>query len=422
MPRSAGAIAAALLVVVVAACGSSGPTPAPSSAASASTAPPASADASAPPAASASAAPSSSAAPSAPAAPSASAEPSPSASAGPDVAAAFNKAIGDSLFRPHVVVKGVATVAGQTIVTSGTIDVSYIATRTVMTTVAGGKRTTTDKITTDTKTYERKFGQYFEGKNDPSGADLVKVITKTGGFVERGMDSHNGQLLHHLTLNDPSAVSGADLGLDASIAASAKVTLEGWADDTGTPKAMLITATWDQPVDGGATTPAQMAMDLAFDGASPTVSEPSGDHLWAIRTSKYFKYKVGTPSDWTFKSGSSKHWDWFYGYDGYAMTASGWKANGWTVNSWSLYAIKHPGEWSNFKKAHATSSKGAKMGGTTARTFQVWGTSKGVVWYDQVAMAAHGGKIYTLVFETSHKPTADDKAMFASAMATFSFK
>jgi hypothetical protein len=106
MARTTGALAAGLLVIALAACGSTSPTPAPSAAApsapaAASSAPPASAVATIGP----------SVAPSA----SASSAPSPSASAGTDVAAAFSKAVSDKLFRPHIDVKSVATVAGQTI-------------------------------------------------------------------------------------------------------------------------------------------------------------------------------------------------------------------------------------------------------------------------------------------------------------------
>jgi hypothetical protein len=425
--RSAKAMTAGLLVVVLAACGSSSPTPATSAAAASSPPPAATTGTTAPPApsaapSSASAAPvASSAAPSAAA--TASPAPSPSASAGTNVAAEFTKQIAESIFRPHIDLKAVATVAGQTIATTGTIDVGWIATRTVTTTVAAGKRTTTDKITTDTKTYERKFGQYFLGKNDPSDADLAKVIKATGGFTDAGMDTRDGVSLHHLTVTDASKITGADIGLAADIAASAKVGVEGWADDTGTPKAMRITATWDQPLAGGSTTPAQMVMDLAFNGTAATISEPSGEALWVIRTSKVFKYQVGVPASWAYSKGNKKYYDLYDAFGGYQLQVGGFPSLGWTTNSWTAYVKKHPSAWwSSVKKAKVTPSKSGRLGGSPARTFTVSGTNKGTVWYYQVAITTHKGKLYTLFLGTSHKPNAIDKAMFASALATFAFK
>jgi hypothetical protein len=292
----------------------------------------------------------------------------------------------------------------------------------VTVTLAAGKRTTSDTITTDTKEYTKKFGQWFETPKTSSGSDFGKILAATGGFVDAGMDTRDGKSLHHLTLADASKITGTDIGLPIGVAASAKVTVEGWADDTGTPIAMRVNASWDQPTSGGATTPAQMVIDMAFNGTAATAAEPTGSDLWVMKKSKFFTYTMGVPSDWTYVKGTKKYFDAWNGFDTGAQVG-GYAAKGWTTNTWTAYAIKHPTSWmSDIKKAHSSSSTATHVAGTAARTFLMWGTVKSTVWYHQVAITSHGGKIWTIVYATPRKPTAEDKAMFASFLASFSFK
>ena len=397
--------------VLVAACGSTGPTPAPSAAAQTASA--------AAVVVTASPAPSPSA-PSVTPSPSATEAPSPSPSAA-DYGAMFSKAVTDPFFAPHVVLKGVATVAGQMVATQGTIDVNYGIEHTVTTTIANGKKTTTEEISTSDAKYERRLGVWWAA-GKPGAGDLSKVVTGIGGFVDAGPDTLNGAPVHHVTLPAGTTVPGTTIGLAGDAAASARVTLEGWADASGRPAAVRVTATWDQPNTGGATAPAQMTVDLTFEGAAPSVTVPTPDQIWKYRTSTLFHYRVAYPSSWEVKRGSKKLWDSYIGFDGTYFGTRGDVLKAWTVNSYTSYAVRHPGKWSGLANAKATSPTSLRVAGSQGRTLMVHGTYKGQVWWTINAVAGHGGRIYVLEMGVPRVPTAADKAMFAAFVANYSFK
>ncbi len=407
MHRSRSLCGLMAVAALVAACGSTGPTPVASSA-------PASSEV-------ASMAPVASTAAAATMAPTASATEAPSltATAPADVSAAFNAAISDPMWSPHITVQAVSTIGSATVPMTGTIDVTPGTTHTVITSGQGSTSVTEETISSGSTKYTRQYGAWFKSTTvDTSG--LGTLVTGTKGFTDAGVEAKGGQQLHHLVLPTGSAVPTAGLGIPAT-ATAAQAAIEAWADAQGNPVVIDVAASWNQ-VAKTATVPVTVAMELTVAGGAQTISLPTDDDLWAWKTSSVNHYTVAYPITWEYTKGTSKKADYFDGYDGSFLGVTRFSAQKLSLNAVTTYIRGHLASWSGLTSAHLIKVSAAKLGGVSARLVQLRGTYKGVTKYHYDIVAVKGAYVFEMVLSVPRKPTADDLAMWATFLATYKMK
>lgn len=405
MLRARSLLSLLAVASIVAACGSSSPTPAPSLSEAPSAA--ASVAASEAPSATATTAPAS-----ATPAPSVSAAPSPSPSAAADLAATFNKAIADPLWAPHLEYKGISTSSGTTSAMQGSLDSSlgqWHATATV-------GRTTSESLSDGATGYTKQYGVWF--KAPVKNVTLATMLAAAKGFTDSGVEDKNGQQLHHMVLPAGTVVDAAALGVPAG--GDAQVTLDGWADDTGSPVAFTLNATWTAT--GKTPVARTIAVEIAVTTPAAAVTMPTEDELWAWKTNAAKHYTVAYPSTWEYKRGSAKKYDFIDGYDGTYAALSRYTTYGFSLATIVSYARSHVGSVSGMTGAKLVSNSAARLGGAKARLLVIKGKYKGSVRYMYDCITARGGYFYELVLVFPRKPNAADLVIWNAFLTTYKFK
>jgi hypothetical protein len=387
------------VMALVAACGSTGPTLPPT-------------------AAPATSAPSSPAAAESAAAPSPTEAPSPTPTAAPDVSGAFNAELSDPMWSPHITVKAVTTVGTTNIPMTGTIDVNLGTSHTVITTGQGSAAVTEETISNGATEYTRQYGAWF--KSAATSGSLGTLVTGTKGFIDAGVETKDGQALHHMELPAGAVVPTDGLGVPAG-STDAQASIEAWADGEGNPVIIDVTASWNQ-VAKTSTVPVKVDMEFSVDGAAATISTPTDDDIWAWKTSSVNHYKIAYPTTWEYAKGSSKKPDYFYGYDGAFFAVLRTPARGVTLNELTTYARSHLATWTGLKNTHLIKVSAVRLSGLSARLLQFRGSYKGVTEYHYDAYTVKGNYVYEVLLSVPRKPTKADLAIWATLLATYKMK
>lgn len=154
---------------------------------------------------------------------------------------------------------------------SGTIKIKGKDSSSTMTMAIAGSTSTSDQVSVGDSDYSRTDGgSWTKTARSTSGLSVTSLIA--GGVTDKGVETHNGQQLHHL---DPvKAVDAKSIFSDPNMATgSFSVVL--WAKDDGTPAGMTIAGSWSQDSNGS---PAQatLSLDFNFDTFSGvTIEAPS---------------------------------------------------------------------------------------------------------------------------------------------------
>jgi hypothetical protein len=132
----------------------------------------------------------------------------------------------------------------------------------------GGSKTTGDQVSVGGSDYSRtNNGKWTKTASSSTGLSFTRLTA--GGVTDKGVETHNGQRLHHLDLvKQPTAKS---LFSDANMA-TGTYTVVLWAKDDGTPAGMTVSGSWSQEVNSA---PAQttISLDYSFDALSGVTIE-----------------------------------------------------------------------------------------------------------------------------------------------------
>ena len=135
-----------------------------------------------------------------------------------------------------------------------------------------GQDSTQDSITVGNTQYTRSGTDAWTSKAKDASSLGVNDLLKAAGFVDKGVETHNGQQLHKLA--SPKPIDPKLLGFGDNVS-NAQVDIFFWAKDDGTFAGMTWTGSFDE-VQNGATMP--MTMDISFDFTSysgVTITAPS---------------------------------------------------------------------------------------------------------------------------------------------------
>jgi hypothetical protein len=126
-----------------------------------------------------------------------------------------------------------------------------------------GSTTTSDEVSVGDSTYSRTDGGAWT-KKARSSTGLYLAAIATGGVTDKGIETHNGQRLHHL---DPVNPPDAKSLLNNPNMTAGTIAVVLWAKDDGTPAGFTISGSWSEEVDGE---PAQstISLDYSFEALS----------------------------------------------------------------------------------------------------------------------------------------------------------
>jgi hypothetical protein len=166
------------------------------------------------------------------------------------------------------------TVSGQKfdVPLSGTIALKGQDSQMSMKMTVLGQETTQDSITVGDKSYSRSGGGAWDVKTKDATEMGINDMLKAAGFVDKGVETHNGQQLHKLA--SPKPIDPKLLGFGDSIS-NATVDVFFWARDDGTFAAMTWSGSFDQDQNS---MKMPVTMDISFDFntySGVTITAPS---------------------------------------------------------------------------------------------------------------------------------------------------
>ncbi|HLX35574.1 MAG TPA: hypothetical protein VKR30_10090 [Candidatus Limnocylindrales bacterium] len=260
-------------------------------------------------------------------------------------------------------------------------------------------------------------GPWFQDAVAPKvGQDMFSVLKGLSSLVDKGVEQHDGVAAHRIELAPGAALPAAAFGLTDPKIVNPTITLVFYADDTGKPLAMVVTATWSQTVAGQAV-PVTMTLDFTFTQIGGTLTVAIPDHVWQTYTSKRFHYKLSYPDDWDLYL-KDKHFDYFDSPSITYVAVERFKSSGIALNIWAQVAIA-------YDKSHyhgtGISNVAFKLAGVSGRLITAYLTVSGkkVVTYEVIAIK--GGYLYDVVWESPKGNEATDLGTFKEMLATFAY-
>ncbi len=137
-----------------------------------------------------------------------------------------------------------------------------------MTMTLGGSKSTGDQVSLGGSDYSRtNNGKWTKAARASTGLSFPRLTA--GGVTDKGVETHNGQRLHHLNLVKPP--DSKSLFGDPNMA-TGTYTLVLWAKDDGTPAGMTVSGSWSQEATG-APAHATISLDYNFEALSGVTIE-----------------------------------------------------------------------------------------------------------------------------------------------------
>lgn len=229
---------------------------------------------------------------------------SPSASPSPeiDVAAEFAEVMGSPTFSVEAVITGSIEVGQGEGAISGTLAAGGGGSHLVMeVALAGQASQLTEIISVDGETYEREGDLWFESSDEATTDNsFTSVLGNLESLRDAGMVERDGDQLHRLVPARAANLDAASLGFTDPSVSGFEADVEFFAAGDGTPAGLLISAAWEQvvngePVDG------TMTLDYTFTSVGRPVDVVPPEEVWVKFTSEEFGYRMAYPSTWDFQ-------------------------------------------------------------------------------------------------------------------------
>lgn len=330
-----------------------------------------------------------------------------------DVAAVFLPQI-VAMTSAKMEVTGTLDVGGEIGAISGSITFIGADTDQTLTIAIGGTPTTTSTIHRAGVGYTKTGnGPWLQDLTAPAaGKDMTSVLKALTSLTDKGVETKNGESLHHLITPAGTTIDPAAFGLTNPGMTNVQVGLDFWAADDGKPVYMTVTISWTQ-----GTAPVKMVMDFRFVQIGGSLQVTSPDHVWSRFTSKRFHYKIAYPDDWDTYVGD-KAVDYFDSPTTTFVAANRYSASGLTLNTVAKVTIDY--DRTHFKFTN-NSNVAYTLAGQKARllTFHATVSGKKVVIYE--VQAIKSGYVYDIFWESPIGHEAADKAQFLEMVSTYAF-
>ena len=337
-----------------------------------------------------------------------------------DASSAFVATITDPGFDALVNITGQTRVGSVRYEIAGTLTIAGPDAELDLTTTAASRTSHVRTLSVDDNRYTMSAppGMWF-AVDDTAGAALAGALRPTAPDVtDAGPEVKDGVTLHHLVIT-PQDSLGEALGVRRDTYTSVTTTMEAWVEDDGSPVAVELHAGWTQSVNGKPVAVTK-SMDLAFSELPAGTTLVAPDIAWQWNTSTRFKYRMAYPVGWTYKSGSSKYADAYYGFDTNAVFASRGGNKGLSLSQLSGALPRYLPQITSVKAPKVLSNKSGRLGPLPARRIEYTYSASGKRYYSLMYLAVSGSSYYVVEYETQHKTTDEDRALATRFAATFS--
>ena len=240
--------------------------------------------------------------PSSEAAPSVTESPSASPSPEIDVASAFAEIMGSSTFSVESQISGSIEVGAGEGAISGSLVADAGGNHLVMEiTLPGQASQVTETINAGGMSYRREGDLWFLAGDVSNGDDSFAAdLGNLESLRDEGVVERDGDRLHRLVPSQPLDLDASSLGFDDPSVSGFQADVEFFATDDGTPAGLVISAQWEQDVNGEPMD-ATMTLDYAFTSVGEAVDIVAPEELWLKFTSDAFGYQMAYPSTWDFQ-------------------------------------------------------------------------------------------------------------------------
>jgi len=226
----------------------------------------------------------------------------PSASPSPeiDIAAEFAAIVGSPAFAVEAEITGSIEIGQGEGTIGGSMTSGANANHLVLEiTMPGQTSQVTETILVGGKTYDREGDLWFEGSAQSSNDAFTSALGDLGSLRVAGTVERDGDQLNRLVTAGSASLDAASLGFTDPSVSEFEARVEFFATDEGTPAGLILSAAWEQDVNGermGAT----MTLDYTFTSIGRPVDIAAPEEVWVKFTSEDFGYRMAYPSTWDF--------------------------------------------------------------------------------------------------------------------------
>jgi hypothetical protein len=204
-------------------------------------------------------------------------------------------------------ISGTLTSGTVAVPISGTLKIAGSDSQSTMTLEVPGDTQTTESIHVGTAEWNRSSGGPWVANPEPAdrSKSLSAFLRTLTTLEDRGSEMRDGRQLHRLVPPPSVSVSPDALGFTDPGVLDATVAVTFWSEDDGTPAAWSFALTWTQ-VDGAASVPASLALDLDLSGLGRPATVEAPADAWERFTSTSLGYSMAHPAGWTVSEGDGR--------------------------------------------------------------------------------------------------------------------
>jgi hypothetical protein len=315
-------------------------------------------------------------------------------------------------------ISGTITVDTVEVPISGTITISGLDSQSSMTLETPGASQTQESIRVGTQQWNRSAGGpwVLNPKPNDRAKSLSAFLQTLTSLEDRGTAPKGGRQLHRLVPPASVTISAEALGFNNPGVQDAKVSMEFWAEDDGTPAAWSFDVAWNQ-ASGTATVPARLVMDFDLAGLGKPATVAAPEDAWERFVSQRFAYSMAHPAGWTVDEAE--------GQDSYLVegtpyvTVSPSSLPGYTLER---YAQELLALYEEQLGATPETTEEIALGGQPARFFTYhFKNDQGVEVYLADAITVRGDAAWEVFLTEQAGSEADDPPVFAAMLSTFAF-
>lgn len=203
-----------------------------------------------------------------------------------DVAAAFKKTVTDPAFSARWDIDATIEM-GISVGMTGTIEGAGSDSHSTTVIAVAGTKTTQESISVGGKSWKRTLpGPWLAAPSSSSSdrSSLGAWLKKLATIEDAGVETKDGRELHHLRLTGGSDIPPEAIGIDPAQFKDAKLSIEMYALDDGTPALFVIDGKWVQKVNGQDIT-VEFTMDMTAKDVGKAIKVSAPDDVWAAYTS-----------------------------------------------------------------------------------------------------------------------------------------
>jgi len=199
-----------------------------------------------------------------------------------------------------LVISGSVSVGTEEVPISGTITISGQDSQSVITLETPGASQVQESLRIGTQQWSRAAGGPWVLNPTPNDRtkSLSAFLQTLTALEDRGVTAKDGRQLHRLVPPASVTISPEALGFTSPGVQDAKVAMEFWAEEDGTPAAWSFDVAWKE-ASGDTTVAARLVMDFDLGGLGKPSTVAAPADAWERFVSARFGYSMAHPPGWT---------------------------------------------------------------------------------------------------------------------------